>query len=67
MVSKLFTEEGYGFLQDTSTGREVYFHRNSVTNDDFERLKVGSGVRFKETTGEMGPQATTVQLLDSGS
>ena len=67
MVSKLFLEEGYGFLNDASTGREIYFHRNSVTNNDFERLKVGSGVRFKETTGEMGPQATTVQLLDPGS
>ena len=67
MVSKLFPEAGYGFLNDASTGREIYFHRNSVTNDDFDRLKVGSGVRFKETMGEMGPQATTVQLLDPGS
>ena len=63
-VTKLFAEQGYGFLKEISTGKEVYFHRNSVTNDDFERLAVGSGVRYKETMGEMGPQATTVQLLD---
>jgi cold shock CspA family protein len=67
MVTKLFTEQGYGFIQEISTGKEIYFHRNSVTNDDFERLRVGSGVRYKETMGEMGPQATTVQLLDPGS
>lgn len=64
MVTKLFAEQGYGFIQEISTGKEIYFHRNSVTNDDFERLTVGSGVRYKETMGEMGPQATTVQLLD---
>lgn len=64
MVTKLFAEQGYGFIQEISTGKEIYFHRNSVTNDDFERLRVGSGVRYKETMGEMGPQATTVQLLD---
>lgn len=64
MVTKLFAEQGYGFLKEISTGKEIYFHRNSVTNNDFERLAVGSGVRYKETMGEMGPQATTVQLLD---
>lgn len=64
MVTKLFPEQGYGFIQEISTGKEIYFHRNSVTNNDFERLTVGSGVRYKETMGEMGPQATTVQLLD---
>lgn len=64
MVTKLFAEQGYGFIKEISTGKEIYFHRNSVTNDDFERLAVGSGVRYIETMGEMGPQASTVQLLD---
>jgi cold shock CspA family protein/ribosome-associated translation inhibitor RaiA len=67
IVTKLFIEQGYGFLQEISTGKEIYFHCNSVTNNDFERLKVGSGVRYKETMGEMGPQATTVQILDPGN
>ena len=67
VVEKLFTEQGYGFIKDVSTGREIYFHRNSVTNDDFDRLVIGAGVRYKETMGEMGPQATTVQLLDKRS
>ena len=67
LVTKLFADQDYGFLKEASTGKEVYFHRNSVTNNDFDRIKVGSGVRYKETMGEMGPQATTVQLLDPGS
>lgn len=67
IVEKLFTQEGYGFIKEVSSGKEVYFHRNSVINNDFERLVVGAGVRYKETMGEMGPQATTVQLLDKRS
>ncbi|KST63706.1 DNA-binding protein [Mastigocoleus testarum BC008] len=67
VITKLFSEQGYGFLKEISTGKEVYFHRNSVTNQSFEQLEVGNGVRFKETEGEMGPQATTVQVVDKQS
>jgi cold shock CspA family protein len=62
-VSKIFKEENYGFLK-TLDGREVYFHRNSVLQDDFDRLEVGTGVRYVEVQGEEGPQASTVQVLD---
>ena len=37
----------YGFIA-TSDGREIYFHRNSVIDDAFDRLSVGSEVRFAE-------------------
>ncbi|HHP7231403.1 MAG TPA: HPF/RaiA family ribosome-associated protein [Xenococcaceae cyanobacterium] len=67
VITKLFAEQGYGFLKAIDTGREVYFHRNSVVNEDFANLEVGNGVRFKETQGEMGPQATTVQVIDRQS
>ena len=63
VVLRVFREEGYGFLK-TPDGRDVYFHRNSVADDAFERLAPGTGVRFEETMGEMGPQATTVQIVD---
>lgn len=59
VVARLFPYEGYGFLE-TTDGREVYFHRNSVLNRGFERLEVGTEVRFSEEPGEKGPQATTV-------
>ena len=64
VVTKLFKEAGYGFIKAVDTGLEVYFHRNSVINNDFERIEVGTGVRYKYIEGEMGPQATTVQILD---
>lgn len=60
-ITRLFDVEGYGFLE-SSDGREIYFHRNAVLNDDFERLQVGDRVRFHEREGEKGPQASTVHL-----
>jgi len=52
----------FGFLQ-TTDGREIYFHRNSVLNDEFPNLTVGSRVTFAEEMGEKGAQASTVKLL----
>jgi cold shock CspA family protein/ribosome-associated translation inhibitor RaiA len=62
-VVRLFRDEGYGFIKATD-GREFYFHKNAVLNDDFDRLEIGTGVRFAESMGEKGPQASTVQIVD---
>ncbi|MEL6580970.1 MAG: HPF/RaiA family ribosome-associated protein [Cyanobacteria bacterium J06621_12] len=67
IITKLFPEQGYGFLKAVDTGEEIYFHHNSVVNKDFSNLEIGNGVRFKETQGEMGLQATTVQVIDRQS
>jgi ribosomal subunit interface protein len=60
-VSKLFADEGYGFLE-TPDGREIYFHRHSVVNGDFEHLQPGTEVSFAEAPGEKGPQASAVKI-----
>ncbi len=59
-VSKLFPNEGYGFI-GTTDGREVYFHRDSVLNQGFGHLRVGAEVTFAEEEGKKGPQASTVK------
>jgi len=63
MVVRLFREQGYGFLKGLD-GREFYFHRNAVLQNGFKRLEVGTGVRFNESLGEKGPQASMVQIVD---
>jgi len=63
LVVRLHPEEDYGFLK-TPSGRDVYFHRNAVLHDDFDRLEIGTRVRYEQTMGREGPQATTVQILD---
>jgi cold shock CspA family protein len=63
-VARLFPDDGYGFVA-TSDGREVYFHRNSVTGPGFDQLKVGSEVRVVVAEGESpeGPQASTITAI----
>lgn len=61
-VGWLSSWEGYGFLT-TRDGREIYFDRNSVLNDGFDRLEVGAEVRYAAESGAKGPQASTVALV----
>jgi len=63
VVVRLFRDDGYGFIRDGADGHEVYFHRNSVVADDWDRLEVGTGVRYVEQPGDKGPQASTVQIV----
>lgn len=63
LVVRLHPGDDYGFLK-TPTGRDVYFHRNAVAGGQYDRLEIGTRVRFEETMGRDGPQATTVQILD---
>ena len=63
LVVRIFPDKGYGFLK-TTDGRDIYFHRNSVVHDHWRRLAVGVQVRFAEEMGDLGPQATTVQIED---
>ncbi|HAA03828.1 MAG TPA: 30S ribosomal protein S30 [Syntrophobacteraceae bacterium] len=61
-VHSLFPEDGYGFLM-TMDGREIYFHENSVVDNKFRKLAVGTEVRFAESNGDKGPQASTVIVV----
>jgi ribosomal subunit interface protein len=62
-VAKLWSYEGYGFVE-APDGSEVYFHRNSVLNNAFDRLAIGSKVRFIEEAGNKGPQASTLTVVE---
>ena len=61
-VESLHPAEDYGHIE-TPDERLIYFHRNSVLDDAFDKLHVGSEVRFAEEMGERGPQASTVTLV----
>jgi len=62
VISSLFSDKGYGFIT-TPDGLDIYFHANSVINEDFSKLKVGMKVRFVKEAGDKGPQASTVTVL----
>jgi ribosomal subunit interface protein len=63
VIVKIFHDRGYGFIGAEGDGHEVYFHRNSIVGEKFERLTIGTKVRFAEEDGDKGPQASTVYLL----
>ena len=63
VVSSLYPEEDYGFLK-SQDGEDIYFHRNSVANDEFDRLEIGTGVAFEKEIGEKGLQASSVNIVD---
>ena len=61
LSQNLILMNDYGTIE-TPDGREIYFHRNSVLNADFDRLENGASVRFTEEMGEKGPQASSVHI-----
>jgi len=61
-IAELYPAGDYGTITDSS-GREIYFHRNSVLKADFDSLQIGSEVRFVEEAGDKGPQASSVHLI----
>lgn len=63
-IYSLSPDEGFGRIE-TSDGRDIYFHKNSLINADFDKLKVGDEVRFAEEEGDKGPQASTVKIVKS--
>ena len=61
-VIRIFPNEECGFLQ-SQDGREIYFHKNSVLNQEFDKLQLGEEVRFVEEQGDKGPQASSVDRI----
>jgi cold shock CspA family protein/ribosome-associated translation inhibitor RaiA len=62
-VSLLLRREAYGFIKSLD-GREIYFHKNSLPAGEFDRLEIGTGVRWAEEQGEKGPQASSLRIVD---
>jgi cold shock CspA family protein/ribosome-associated translation inhibitor RaiA len=63
-IARLLPDRDCGFIV-TPGGEEIYFHRNSVAGEAFDKLAIGSEVRFVAQDGESpnGPQASTVVPL----
>jgi cold shock CspA family protein/ribosome-associated translation inhibitor RaiA len=62
-VIRVFREQGYGFIKSLD-GQEIYFHKNSLPGNEFDRLEPGTGVHWVQEEGEKGPQASTVRVVD---
>lgn len=61
-ITHLSPMEDYGTIT-TSDDRDIYFHRNSVLNTNFDALTIGTAVQFREEDGDKGPQARNVKVV----
>ena len=61
-ITELVSWEDYGRIQ-TSDGRDIYFHRNSLVDADYDALEPGDEVRSSVEEGDHGPQASTVHII----
>jgi ribosome-associated translation inhibitor RaiA/cold shock CspA family protein len=66
LVVRLFPQQNYGFIEVRGSS-DLYFTRNSVTGGSFDDLEVGTMVEVTRATteGPMGPQASSVKLLNA--
>ncbi|WP_298724615.1 HPF/RaiA family ribosome-associated protein [uncultured Ferrovibrio sp.] len=66
VVVRLFPEQDYGFIE-VKDSADLYFTRNVVTGGDFDEIQVGTVVQVIRSAAEgpMGPQASSVRLLNA--
>jgi cold shock CspA family protein len=65
-VAQIDPAEDHGFIL-THEGMELYFHRNSLLDGEFDRVQVGDRVHFTEADGDTGPIAYKVWPVSGSS
>ncbi|HNX82068.1 MAG TPA: cold shock domain-containing protein [Candidatus Omnitrophota bacterium] len=61
-IKKVVRDRGFGFISDTD-GREVFFHRSSVVDSQFEALTEEQNVEFEIEKSDKGPRAINVKVV----
>jgi cold shock protein len=57
-------EKGYGFIEPTDGGKDVFVHFSAIAGTGYKSLPEGAKVEFDVEEGTKGPQATNVSLTD---
>jgi CspA family cold shock protein len=61
-IKRVIRDRGFGFIR-SADGQEVFFHRSSLQQMNFDGLKEGEAVEFEMERGEKGPRATSVRSV----
>jgi len=62
-VAELTPAKDFGYIL-TKEGGLLYFHRNSLLSGEFDGLRRGDEVSYVEQSGDTGPIASKVRVLD---
>jgi CspA family cold shock protein len=61
-IKRVIRDRGFGFIRSSQDGTEVFFHRSSLQQLEFDSLKEGQAVEFEIERGAKGPRATSVRV-----
>ena len=53
-------QKGYGFIESTETGGDVFVHYSGISGEGFKTLAEGDEVEFELVQGPKGPKAENV-------
>lgn len=56
--------KGYGFVRDSSTGKEYFCHHSSLKMEGYRVLKQDQAVDFQIEQGPHGTQCADVKILE---
>ena len=62
-IKRLVRDRGFGFIR-SAEGQEVFFHRTSLQNLNFDSLREGENVEFEVEQGQKGPRAVNVRAAE---
>ncbi len=57
-------KKGYGFIVRDDEDNDIFVHFRSIKGDGFKTLDEGQRVEFELQSGEKGPMAEDVVLVD---
>ncbi|MEA3553458.1 MAG: cold-shock protein [Campylobacterota bacterium] len=59
------SEKGYGFIEQSNGGKDVFVHFRQINNTGYGRvsLEEGQEVTFEIGEGQKGPQAENVSIV----
>ena len=52
--------KGFGFIEPSGGGKDLFVHMSEIKMDGIKTLKDGQSVEYVEGSGEKGPCATNV-------
>ena len=61
-IKKVVSDRGFGFISDTD-GRELFFHRSSLIDAEFDALKGEEKVEFEIEDSPKGPRAVKIHIV----
>ena len=59
-IKRVIRDRGFGFIR-AADGQEVFFHRSSLRQLNFDALREGENVEFELERGEKGLRAVSVR------